>query len=115
MKEDNPSKLPPVRVRLDLFLKWSGLIRRRTLAQWMCERHAIRVNNQFAKAGRPVAAGDRIAIFRGQRVLKVEILALPTRMSTAREASAEYPQTTACYRILSEENGTQRENFTTGS
>jgi ribosomal 50S subunit-recycling heat shock protein len=103
VKEDDPSNPGATRLRLDLFLKWSGLIRRRTLSKWLCERGAIRVNEQAAKPGRAVSAGDRIAILRGDRRLMVEVLDLPVRVLTRRSDSADPQKSPEWYRIINPE------------
>jgi ribosomal 50S subunit-recycling heat shock protein len=103
VKEDDPSNPGPTRLRLDLFLKWSGLIRRRTLSKWLCERGTIRVNEQLAKPGHAVTVGDRIDILRGDRRLMVEILELPARALTRRSHSANPQESPEWYRIISPE------------
>ncbi len=91
----------PTRLRLDVFLKWSGLVRRRTLAKWMCERGSIRVNGQVAKAGRFVGVGDRLEILRARDRLKVEIVQLPAHLLGRRAAGPE-PSPSRCFRLTSE-------------
>lgn len=92
----------PAPLRLDLYLKWSGLVRRRTLAKWLCERGAIRVNQQVAKAGRPVGVGDTISIIKGPRTLVVLVLAVPGKELSKKTSEA------ACYSVVSDETRPQR-------
>jgi ribosomal 50S subunit-recycling heat shock protein len=99
-KDGGSSSPGPARLRLDLFLKWSGLIRRRTLSKWLCERGAIRVNEQVAKPGRGVAVGDRIVILRGDRRLMLEVLDLPTRALPPHSGSADPQESPEWYRIV---------------
>ncbi len=47
-------------MRLDLFLKTSRLIARRSLAQQFCDAGLIKINNLTAKSSRDVKAGDEI-------------------------------------------------------
>jgi ribosomal 50S subunit-recycling heat shock protein len=82
-------------------LKWSGLVRRRTLAKWLCERGAIQVNGQAGKAGRAIAVGDRVTLPRGHRRVTVEVLVLPEHGRPWRPA--DHIQNETCYRILSDE------------
>jgi ribosomal 50S subunit-recycling heat shock protein len=78
-------------MRLDLFLKASRLVLRRTLAQEMCEAGVVRINGAPAKSSRTVSAGDEIALRRGKRLLTVRVLAVPASRQTARsEASSLY-------------------------
>jgi ribosomal 50S subunit-recycling heat shock protein len=100
VKEVDSSNAYPARLRLDLFLKWSGLIRRRTLSKWMCERGAIRVNEQTAKPGRAINVGDRIAILRGEQRLLVEVLHLPTRALPRLLHAPEEQESPPWYRVI---------------
>jgi ribosomal 50S subunit-recycling heat shock protein len=102
-KADSSSSVPP-RLRLDLFLKWSGLIRRRTLAKWMCERGTIRVNEQAAKPGHPVTPGDQIAILRGERRLLIEVLNVPLQATPRPLPSKDEPVLPAWYRVINPES-----------
>ena len=103
MKEVDSSSANPARLRLDLFLKWSGLVRRRTLSKWMCERGAIRINEQTAKPGRAVSVGDRIAILRGERRLLVEVLHLPVRAQPHPAHSPMEQEASPWYRVIQPE------------
>jgi ribosomal 50S subunit-recycling heat shock protein len=103
VNEVDSSNPNPARLRLDLFLKWSGLVRRRTLSKWMCERGAIRVNEQTAKPGRAVSVGDRIAILRGDRRLLVEVLHLPARALARPIQEPEGQGSPEWYRVIPSE------------
>ena len=61
-------------MRLDLFLKTSRLIKRRSQAKALCEADRVRVNGRPAKAGHQIRPGNRIALdlYRGQVVVEVE-------------------------------------------
>ncbi len=50
---------PMDRMRLDLFLKWSRVILRRSLAKDTCDAGRVVVNGQEAKAGREVRVTAR--------------------------------------------------------
>ena len=64
-------------MRLDLFLKWSRVILRRTIAKEMCEAGRVTVNGQEAKAGREVHAGDTISVRMPRRLLTFRICSIP--------------------------------------
>jgi ribosomal 50S subunit-recycling heat shock protein len=64
-------------MRLDLFLKWSRIILRRTLAKETCDAGRVSVNDHEASAGREVRVGDTISIRLPRRMLKVRIRSLP--------------------------------------
>ena len=77
-------------MRLDLFLKQSRLVLRRTVAQEICDAGAVTVNGQPGKPGRSVAAGDTIAVkFRGKRTT-VRVLRIPERPPSKAEAPSLY-------------------------
>ena len=60
-------------MRLDLVLKLSGLIKRRTVAKELAERGRILINDKVAKPASEVKNGDLLELHLGNRVLVVEI------------------------------------------
>ena len=60
-------------MRLDLVLKQSGLIKRRTVAKELAERGRILINDKVAKPASEVKGGDILELHLGNRVLVVEI------------------------------------------
>ena len=60
-------------MRLDLVLKLSGLIKRRTIAKELADRGRILINDRVAKPASEVKAGDILELRLGNRVLVVEI------------------------------------------
>ena len=60
-------------MRLDVVLKLSGLIKRRTVAKELAERGRILINNRVAKPSSEIREGDRLELHLGNRVLIVEI------------------------------------------
>lgn len=76
-------------MRLDLYLKLSRLVPRRTGAKELCDASEVSVNGLAAKAGREVRAGDRITLLLPSREISVEILELPTGRSVAKAAARE--------------------------
>ena len=82
-------------MRLDLFLKASRLVLRRTVAQAMCEAGRVKVNGTVARSARAVQIGDEIALRRSERVLTVRVLEVPSLRQTSRQ------QASTLYEILS--------------
>jgi ribosomal 50S subunit-recycling heat shock protein len=76
-------------MRLDLFLKLSRLIPRRTGAKDLCDGGGAIVNGQVAKAGREVRPGDRVTLRLPAREVTVEVLELPAGRSVAKAAARE--------------------------
>jgi len=64
-------------MRLDLFLKWSRVILRRTLAKEMCDAGRVTVNNIEARAGREIHVGDTIDVRLARRRLKFRVRSIP--------------------------------------
>ena len=65
-------------MRLDLFLKWSRVILRRTLAKETCDAGRVTVNGQEARAGREVHVGDTIFIRMPRRELTFRVRTIPS-------------------------------------
>jgi ribosomal 50S subunit-recycling heat shock protein len=84
-------------MRLDLFLKTSRLVLRRSLAQKFCDANLVKVNGSAAKSSKEVKAGDEIEIKRGNRLLKVRVAEVPAKKQVSRADAANL------YEILSEE------------
>ncbi|MDQ2747690.1 MAG: RNA-binding S4 domain-containing protein [Acidobacteriota bacterium] len=85
-------------MRLDLFLKTSRLILRRTLAQQFCDANRVSVNGGKAKSSREVKIGDEIEIRKGNRAVRVKILEIPDKKQVAKHEAANL------YEILSQES-----------
>jgi len=93
-------------MRLDLFLKTSRLIQRRSLAQEFCDAGLIKVNGAAAKSSKDVAAGDEIEIKRRNRRTTLRINALPASKQVAKAQAGEL------YEILGDEIEAEREGLT---
>ena len=68
-------RLVPLNVmRLDKYLKVSRLIKRRTVANEVCDAKHVTVNGKIARASYDVKAGDVIEISMGQNVTRARVL-----------------------------------------
>lgn len=67
-------------MRLDLFLKMSRLIKRRSLAKEICDAGCVQINGRIAKAGAEVKPGDVLTVDIRDRLLRARILRLPQRV-----------------------------------
>lgn len=63
-------------MRIDLFLKNSRIIKRRTIAKEACENARVSINGKVAKAGDEVKIGDIIEIKFGDVSPKYKIKAI---------------------------------------
>ena len=83
-------------MRLDVFLKRTGLIKQRSLAKEICDRGSVRVDGRKAKAGKEIDRGRIIALDLRDEFLEFEVLSLPAR-NYKRKAGEE------CYRVIDRE------------
>lgn len=83
-------------MRVDKYLQVSQLVRRRVLAQRLCDAGRVQVNERLARPATPVAVGDILEVSLGERRLRVRVLHLP---ASPREA-ARRPS----YEILGEDS-----------
>lgn len=60
-------------MRLDLVLKQSRIIKRRTIAKELCDAGKISVNGKVAKPSFEVKDGDILSLKLGEKLLKVKI------------------------------------------
>jgi ribosomal 50S subunit-recycling heat shock protein len=84
-------------MRLDLFLKASRLIVRRSLAQKFCDANRVKVNGSAAKSSREIKQGDEIQIKRENRLTRVKVLQVPDKKQFAKHEAANL------YEIVGEE------------
>lgn len=84
-------------MRLDLFLKSSRLIPRRSLAQEFCHAGLIKVNDLTAKSSKEIKNNDEIEIKRRNRLTRLKVLEVPAKKQVSKQDAANL------YEILSEE------------
>jgi ribosomal 50S subunit-recycling heat shock protein len=83
----------PDRLRLDLYLKRSGLVKRRTLAATLCENEYVNLNGRPAGPGKAVKVGDRLEIRYARKKVLVEVTEIPGKQVKKGEG----------YRVLDEQ------------
>ncbi|MCC6330009.1 MAG: RNA-binding S4 domain-containing protein [Acidobacteria bacterium] len=71
-------------MRLDIFLKLSRLIPRRTLAQEYCEKGLIAVNGVQAKPSKEVKLGDEIEIRRRNSRMVARVREVPSKKQVSK-------------------------------
>ncbi len=77
-------------MRLDKFLKVSRLIKRRTVANSICESARVFVNDNPAKPAKTLKEGDIITIEFKDSIKKVKILKIPNGNVSINEAQSLY-------------------------
>jgi ribosome-associated heat shock protein Hsp15 len=81
-------------IRIDRLLFFLRIAKSRTLAQSWADAGHIRVNGRRVEKGNaPVKVGDVITLPRGETVLTIKLVTLPSRRGPAPEAQL-------CYQML---------------
>lgn len=60
-------------MRIDKYLKVSRIIKRRTVANEVCEQGRVKINDKIAKPGSEVKVGDVIEIQFGNNTTTIEV------------------------------------------
>ena len=74
-------------MRLDKYLKVSRIIKRRTVANEVCDAGRVTVNERPVKASYVVKVGDEIAIVMGERTVRARVLS--TEEKTGKDHARE--------------------------
>ena len=77
-------------MRLDVFLKLTRLIKRRSVAKKYCDHSLVKVNQQTAKGAKEIRVRDLITITFWNRTVTVEVLEIPPKGLKAKESSTFY-------------------------
>jgi ribosomal 50S subunit-recycling heat shock protein len=64
-------------MRLDKYLKEMRIIKRRTIANALCDSDKVFVNGTLKRASYEVAVGDKISIRYGENEITHEVLKIP--------------------------------------
>lgn len=81
-------------MRLDKWLKVSRLIKRRTVANEACDHEKVWVNGRPQRASYDVKTGDKLELRFGERITRIEVLAV--------EEHAQKAEAAGLYREISE-------------
>ena len=76
-------------MRIDKYLKVTRLIKRRSVANEACDQGRITVNGRVVKASYDVKENDIIEIKMGERIIKVQVMAIAEHVFT-NDASSLY-------------------------
>ncbi|MBM3267779.1 MAG: RNA-binding S4 domain-containing protein [Candidatus Sericytochromatia bacterium] len=77
-------------MRLDKWLKVARVIKRRTIANEVCDNGRISINGRVAKASAEVQEGDRLVVQFGSRKLALIVLSVPAGAIAASQAASLY-------------------------
>ena len=78
-------------MRLDKYLKISRIIKRRTVANEVCDAKHVTVNGKIARASYDVKVGDVIEIRFGEKTTKYEVLSV-SEYATKEQASSMFKE-----------------------
>jgi ribosomal 50S subunit-recycling heat shock protein len=84
-------------MRLDLFLKVSRLVPRRTIAQKLCDANRVSVNGAKSKSSKEVKVGDVIEMRHANRTTEIRLLEIPNSKQVSKDSAAHL------YEIIAEE------------
>lgn len=77
-------------MRVDKFLNVVNLLKRRAIAQDMCENNAVKVNGNLAKPSKEVKVGDVIELVYLEKTKRVEVLEIPVQKTIPKRDSAKF-------------------------
>jgi ribosomal 50S subunit-recycling heat shock protein len=77
-------------MRLDKFLKMTRLIKRRSLANELCDLGGVCLNAKVAKASHTVKVGDDLELRFGNKMVKARVLEIPFRPAGNLTVAAQY-------------------------
>jgi ribosomal 50S subunit-recycling heat shock protein len=84
-------------MRLDVYLRTSRLLLRRSVAQELCEKGNVSVNGVPAKASKELKAGDVIKIQNRNRIVEVRVTEIPAKKQLSKNEAPNL------YEIISSE------------
>lgn len=77
-------------MRVDKFLSGVNILKRRSIAQDMCENGVVSINNARVKSSKEVRVGDIIKLTYLEYTKSYKVLAIPTTKTIQKTKSAEY-------------------------
>ena len=77
-------------MRIDKFLSSVNILKRRSIAQDMCDNGVVSLNGNIAKSSKEVRVGDVIKLQYLEYAKSYEVLALPTTKTVPKSQSGEY-------------------------
>lgn len=77
-------------MRVDKFLNVVNLLKRRAIAQDMCENNAVKVNGNLAKPSKEVKVGDVIELVYLEKTKRVEVLEIPAQKTIPKRDSGKF-------------------------
>lgn len=77
-------------MRVDKFLNAVNITKRRAISEDMCKNGVVKINNTVVKPAKDVKIGDTIEITYLEKVVKYEVLQIPTSKTIPKSVQNEY-------------------------
>ncbi|MBX2861617.1 MAG: RNA-binding S4 domain-containing protein [Vampirovibrio sp.] len=77
-------------MRLDKFLQVSRLVKRRTVANELCDHGRVKIGGRSVKAGTTVKEGDELQLKFGAKTMVVKVVRVPQKAVPVQEAPTLY-------------------------
>ncbi|WP_395001694.1 RNA-binding S4 domain-containing protein [uncultured Helicobacter sp.] len=77
-------------MRIDKFLNTTNILKRRSIAQDMCDSGVVALNGKPTKSSKEVKKGDTITLTYLEHTKTYEVLEIPTTKSVPKSQSALY-------------------------
>lgn len=77
-------------MRIDSFLNATNIVKKRSIAQDMCDNNVVELNGVRVKSSKEVRVGDRISLHFLEHTKSYEVLAIPATRTTSKSLSHMY-------------------------
>jgi len=77
-------------LRVDKFLNSVNITKRRAISEDMCKSGVVSINDTVVKPAKAVKIGDTISLKYLERIVKYEVLKIPTTKTIPKSAQDEY-------------------------
>ena len=77
-------------MRIDKFMNTTNIVKRRAIAQDMCENNVVRINGSLVKSSKDVKVGDVITLEFLDSKKQYEVLAIPQTKSIPKSKMSEF-------------------------
>ncbi|WP_299327857.1 RNA-binding S4 domain-containing protein [uncultured Helicobacter sp.] len=71
-------------MRIDSFLNATNIVKKRAIAQDMCDNNVVEINGVRVKSSKEVRVGDRICLHFLEHTRCYEVLSIPTTRTTSK-------------------------------
>jgi len=76
-------------LRIDLFLKLSRVVKRRSQAKELCDEGVVKVNGKVVKSSKEIREGDIVEVDSVMRYLRFKVNRVPVRKNVSKKEARE--------------------------